>query len=126
MLQYALEEIAEVVFVKTFNSPAVLEALSVSSPSPDLPRTIVFMDLNLSPYLGCDILRELRKAFSPEEVPVILMSGQSTEKAWNNAFASGANTFWEKPIDIEEMLFQIKNMIRFFTTRSRVSTAQIE
>ncbi|TVM17891.1 response regulator [Oceanidesulfovibrio indonesiensis] len=77
------------------DGPAALERLKNFGPD------VMVLDLKMPGMGGLEVLREgLRK--SPK-LPVIMLTGHGSEQERDEALASGASTYLQKPIDIETL-----------------------
>jgi two-component system, chemotaxis family, response regulator Rcp1 len=78
-------------------------------PRPDL----VLLDLNLPRKNGLEVLREMRADPDTACVPVIMLTTSSARQDVVEAYASGANCFVTKPLELDEFMDLI-NAIRSF------------
>jgi len=67
---------------------------------------LVFFDLHMSTPDGIELAREMRRAGSNRETPIILLSDDLRPSAMSQGFAAGASFFLYKPID-KERLFKL-------------------
>jgi DNA-binding response OmpR family regulator len=74
--------------------------------------TVVLMDVML-PYLdGFELTRLIRAHPAWRKVPVIMLSGRSTEEDVVRALEAGANDFVSKPYRPKELLARIVHRVR--------------
>lgn len=77
------------------NGSAALERLAEASPH------VMVLDLKMPGMGGLEVLREsLRKI---PKLPVIMLTGHGSEQERDEALASGASTYLQKPIDIDSL-----------------------
>jgi two-component system, chemotaxis family, chemotaxis protein CheY len=67
---------------------------------------LVFFDLHMGTPDGIELSREMRRAGSNRETPIILLSDDLRPSAMSQGFAAGASFFLYKPID-KERLFKL-------------------
>ena len=63
---------------------------------------VIFLDLNLAPVSGFDVLSEIRGNPTLETIPVIIMSGSSNAEDVRKAYQLRANCFIRKPSDLDQ------------------------
>jgi DNA-binding response OmpR family regulator len=74
---------------------------------------LVLLDLNMPTVDGFAILEQIRKIVAPGEfLPVLVLTGQNTAETRNRALASGASDFLPKPIDYNEVMLRIRNLLQ--------------
>ncbi len=71
---------------------------------------LLITDLRLPDHYGLDLLKEVKK--TNKDLPVILMTGYGDIKSAVEAMKSGAADYISKPIDPEELLTLIKNVLK--------------
>jgi putative two-component system response regulator len=73
---------------------------------------LVLMDLHM-PYLdGINVMGQLRQRNLPGEfLPVVLLTGDATPEARQEALSAGANDFLLKPFDSTDVLLRIRNLL---------------
>jgi EAL domain-containing protein (putative c-di-GMP-specific phosphodiesterase class I)/CheY-like chemotaxis protein len=88
------------------DSAAALEAASVWCPD------LVLLDLHMPQVDGLDFLASLRAHAGEDEfVPVLVVTGDVTRTALRSALERGANEFVTKPIDADEILLRVRNLL---------------
>jgi cyclic di-GMP phosphodiesterase len=74
---------------------------------------IVLLDLHMPNVDGLEILRRLRGERSDEGfVPVVVLTGDQTNVARNSALVLGADDFLTKPLDRQEVVLRVRNLLR--------------
>ena len=74
---------------------------------------IVLLDLRMPPPDGLEILQRLRGArLSLGFLPVIVLTADTSRVARNSAFLLGANDFLTKPLDRDEVVLRVRNLLR--------------
>jgi putative two-component system response regulator len=84
---------------------------------------IVLLDLHMPAPDGLEILRALRSAReSIGFLPVIVLTGDTGRTARNSALLLGADDFLTKPLDRQEVVLRVRNLLR--TRRLYVELAE--
>jgi cyclic di-GMP phosphodiesterase len=74
---------------------------------------IMLLDLHMSAPDGLEILRSLRSAReSLGFLPVIVTTGDTGRTARNSALLLGADDFLTKPLDRQEVVLRVRNLLR--------------
>lgn len=74
---------------------------------------IVLLDLHMPDPDGLEILRRLRSARSSLGfLPVIVLTGDTGKVARNSALILGADDFLTKPLDHDEVVLRVRNLLR--------------
>jgi putative two-component system response regulator len=74
---------------------------------------LVLLDLHMPDPDGLEILRRLRSARdSLGYLPVIMLTGDTGKVARNSALILGADDFLTKPLDREEVILRVRNLLR--------------
>jgi putative two-component system response regulator len=73
---------------------------------------IVVLDLHMPHMDGFEVLRSLRGArTSLGFLPVIVLTGDETHVARNTALILGADEFLTKPVDRQEIVLRVRNLL---------------
>jgi len=74
---------------------------------------IVLLDLHMPDPDGLEVLRRLRSVRnSLGFLPVIVLTGDTGKVARNSALILGADDFLTKPLDHEEVVLRVRNLLR--------------
>jgi len=85
------------------------EALeSVKVEKPDL----MILDLNLPDLNGEEICQRVRKDPAAQSIPILILTGRSTEGLSADCLDGGADDYVNKPFDIKEMVSRVKALLR--------------
>jgi len=76
--------------------------------SPDL----VLLDLVLVGEDGFDICREIRRTWSREELPVVMVTGREDLASIQAAYQAGANDFLTKPLHWKHLPYRIQHVLQ--------------
>jgi diguanylate cyclase (GGDEF)-like protein/PAS domain S-box-containing protein len=72
---------------------------------------LVLLDVQMPDMNGLEVLKEIRKTYSPARLPVIMATGISSSEDIVAALAAGANDYVTKPIDFPVVLARIQNQL---------------
>jgi EAL domain-containing protein (putative c-di-GMP-specific phosphodiesterase class I) len=90
---------------------------------------LVLLDLHMPHMDGVAVLNELRVVLPADSfVPVLMLTGDSTPAAKEQALAAGAKDFLSKPINRTETLLRVQNLLetRSLYTRVQQHRAQLQ
>lgn len=80
---------------------------------------LICLDLNMPGMNGLDVLYELRtnyskmrEVFHVTDVPVLCITGYGSEEAVNTALLLGAAGVLNKPVNLDELLSTVKNLLQ--------------
>lgn len=80
----------------------------VRTSEPDL----IVLDLEMPGMNGLEVLRELRTTRDPDEfLPVIVITGNASREAREQALGAGANDFVTQPFDKTDVVLRIRNLL---------------
>lgn len=84
----------------------------LASLGPEDASDLLLLDLHL-PYLdGFNLLQQLRAGtLLTPDLPVIVLTADSTREARHRALAEGANDFLTKPFDADEVILRVRNLL---------------
>jgi PAS domain S-box-containing protein len=72
---------------------------------------LLLMDLHMPRQSGYEILTSLRQRYSPTDLPVIVLTGDTSRDASRRALELGANDFLIKPIEAPELVHRVRNLL---------------
>jgi putative two-component system response regulator len=79
----------------------------------DFEPDIVVLNLHMPDPDGLELLRRLRSAReSPGYLPVIVLTTDRSKVARNAALILGADDFLTKPLDRQEVVLRVRNLLR--------------
>jgi putative two-component system response regulator len=110
--------------VRSTTDPEAVPGL-VAELRPDL----LLLDLKMPRLDGFEILELLADgASSDPDLPVLVLTADATRETRRRALAAGARDFLTKPLDVDEVLLRIANMldIRSLTLELRAKNATLE
>ena len=74
---------------------------------------LVLLDLRMPEPDGMEILRRIRDVREAAGfLPVIVLTGDDSDVARNSALALGADDFLGKPLDRQEVVLRVRNLLR--------------
>lgn len=102
----------------------VLESLD--SPECILPRKpdIIFLDMNLPPMNGLDLLRRIKSDPALSLIPVIITSSSDRIEDVKKAYAYGANTYISKSKIFDEVAQAVNSICHYWAHVAQLSTRQ--
>ena len=75
-----------------------------NGPKPDL----IILDVMMPKISGYEVCRRIRELYSPNEVPVIMITAKNRVSDLVEGFTSGANDYISKPVSKDEFIARIK------------------
>lgn len=90
-----------------------MDALWEQAEKGDLPN-ILFLDLNLRGDDGFSMLRKIKGDERLRTIPVIVMSSSSAPGDVRRAYASYANAYISKPLDLDDFILKIRTVKQFW------------
>jgi DNA-binding response OmpR family regulator len=85
--------------VTTFHNVRAAAQNFVIGKKPDL----LILDLNMPEISGLDMVEFLRRRTDTKELPIVMLSSESTDVIVDQALALGADAYVMKPVTIEEL-----------------------
>ena len=76
---------------------------------PDAEPDVILLDAMMPRKSGLDVLRELRDAGT--RIPILIVSAHQEQEAIGDAGGQGADGYVSKPIDFDELLGRIRDLI---------------
>jgi len=86
------------------------------SPTPDL----IFLDLNLPKKNGREVLAEIKEDINLKQIPVVVLTISSAEEDIANAYENHANCYITKPLDLDQFVKKILDIIEFWSLSVRL------
>ena len=85
--------------VTTFHNVRAAAQNFAAGKKPDL----LILDLNMTEVSGLDMVEFLRRRAESKELPIVMLSSESTDVIVDRALALGADAYVMKPVTIEEL-----------------------
>ena len=79
----------------------------------EMPK-VILLDLKLPKLDGIEVLRLLRADERTRTVPVVVLTSSREERDVISAYQLGANSYIVKPVDFENFLEVVSNMITYW------------
>ena len=86
------------------------------SPTPDL----IFLDLNLPKKNGREVLAEIKEDKNLKQIPIVVLTISSAEEDIVNAYENHAKCYITKPLDLDQFVKKILNIIEFWSLNVRL------
>jgi putative two-component system response regulator len=91
----------------------ITDSLQVERVFEDFEPDIVLLDLHMPKPDGLELLRRLRSARdSLGFLPVVVLTADTGKIARNSALILGADDFLTKPLDRQEVILRVRNLLR--------------
>ncbi len=94
-------------YMTVFATDAVSAISQANKESPDL----ILLDLGLPAGDGFVVMERLDKIESLSSIPVIVMSARDPQANKDRALEAGAKAYFQKPVDNDELLTAIRNLL---------------
>jgi signal transduction histidine kinase len=77
-----------------------------------LAPELIVLDLHMPGIDGFTMLDELRRRASAADLPILVLTADTTREATHRALGLGANDFLTKPLDATELVLRVGNLLR--------------
>ena len=105
--------------VTTFHNVRAAAQKFVAGNKPDL----LILDINMPEVSGLDMVEFLRRRVATKELPIVILSSESTDLVVDKALELGADTYVMKPVTLEELE---KAMATAFYKHLELRTERVE
>lgn len=124
LMRLALAEIGADVEVMAARDGGHAFALIDSLNRPDAPRlpALALVDINLPKVSGIDVVRHLRAGERTCFVPAVMLTTSRQDPDLRAAYAAGANSFIQKPVDFIEFVDVVRALSIYWITLNRTVT----
>jgi len=95
-------------------------AEALASLRSDLPD-LILLDVGLPDQDGYGLCGEIRREHSPEELPIVMLTGQRDDAAVEAAFHAGATDFLTKPVSVPLLRHRLRFALRAAGAFQRVN-----
>ncbi|MDA8264720.1 MAG: EAL domain-containing response regulator [Actinomycetota bacterium] len=90
----------------------VTDARNVQRTIESLAPDLVLLDMHMPHIGGLSLLRELHEQTpSSEFLPVLVLTADARRETLKEALAAGANDYLTKPVDLDEVLLRVRNLL---------------
>ena len=72
---------------------------------------VILLDIMMPKINGLSVLKEVRKEFTKEDLPIIMVTAVYNQEEMNEAFAWGANDYLVKPFNMRQALSKIEKIL---------------
>ncbi|MDQ1469465.1 MAG: hypothetical protein QOJ99_945 [Bryobacterales bacterium] len=84
------------------------------------PCDLILLDLNLPRVSGFEILEFLKKDSELMKIPVVVLSGSSSNEDIERSYAAGANSYLCKPTGIDEVFDMAVQLVSYWFEHVRL------
>lgn len=105
--------------VTTFNNVRSAAQKFVAGQKPEL----LILDINMPEVSGLDMVEFLRRRVDTKELPIVILSSESTDLVVDKALELGADSYVMKPVTVEELE---KAMATSFYKHLELRTERVE
>lgn len=103
-----------------------LDYFSSATKNGDVPPcSLILLDLNLPKVSGFEVLTFLKKDAELRKVPVVVLSGSSSQQDVDRCYASGANCYICKPTGINEVFAMTAELVTFWFDYATLAVKQL-
>jgi signal transduction histidine kinase len=92
--------------------PAVTEGRELLAKWDTLDPELILLDLHMPGMDGYAVLAEVRRRATAAELPVLVLTADTTREATHRALELGANDFLTKPLDAAELVLRVRNLLQ--------------
>ena len=92
--------------------PAITEGPQLFENWDALAPDLVLLDLHMPGMDGYAVLVEIRRRGTAAELPVLVLTADTTREATHRALELGANDFLTKPLDAAELVLRVRNLLQ--------------
>jgi CheY-like chemotaxis protein len=123
MFRFALEQIgAEVNLIVLRDGKEAMDYLSGQTHSEEFNRrTFVVLDLNVPKANGFEVLAFIRADEKLKGLRVVVMSGSSDASEAQHCYAAGADAYFGKPTDLDDIVATAARIVEFANNQTAVS-----
>lgn len=94
------------------NLREITDAREVLAEVQEWDPDLVLLDLRMPHIDGFSLLQALREQTSPGEfVPILVLTADAQRETLKRALTAGANDFLTKPLDIDEVVLRVRNLL---------------
>ncbi|MBF0451961.1 MAG: response regulator [Candidatus Magnetomorum sp.] len=84
---------------------------------------LILLDVIMPGKTGIDVCKEIRRQFSSNELPIIMLTGQDQVSDIVNGLESGANDYLTKPVSNSELMARLKTHLHIAKLSKSLKTA---
>lgn len=87
---------------------------------------IILLDLNLPKKDGREVLAEIKTHDELKRIPVVVLTTSNAEKDINKSYELHANSYINKPVDLEHFFEVVKTIENFWFSTVKLPTYQVD
>ena len=84
---------------------------------------LVLLDQRMPRIDGTEVLRRLRRAPATRSLPICMLSSSGQPDLVDEAYAAGANFYFVKPLELEDLQIKFRKIVDFMTNVAELPTA---
>ncbi len=115
LITFALKRLPDIRITESTNGMEAFKKLSSET------FDLILTDVNMPGMDGLKLIEFLRKEPKYKETPIIVITTESAEEDKNKAMAIGATAYLPKPIQTQELLRMIHQLLRKVGTSSNLN-----
>jgi CheY-like chemotaxis protein len=106
--------------IKAYNG---VEALEIAR---NQHLDLILLDWEMPEMDGIDVLRVLKSEVKIDEIPVVMVTSNTTSEHLKTAIEAGAADFLRKPIDPIELIARVRSVVKISTSYQHIKQQNIE
>ena len=100
--------------VTTTGSPDLIGMIEDRKPA------AVLLDNHMPGASGVELIGMIRNRWTPQELPIVLISGSSIQGEIDLAMAAGANDFRRKPVELADLISTVRALVEQVAVLSHI------
>ncbi len=108
-MRLALKRILE---IEGYVTKLAADATELSTVLDDHPVDLILMDVGLPWINGFELAQLLKENRDLKKIPLVFVSGNSTEEDMRKAFDLGADDFIKKPFDVDKLKKTVRTLLK--------------
>lgn len=105
------EVVSEILESQQYNTEISLSGEDGLEKIKNNPPDLVLLDLMMPKFSGEDFLKTIKNDSSLRDIPIILLTARASHSDKILGFKLGADDYLAKPIEVEELILRVKNVL---------------
>ena len=106
-----------------FTARSVTDGAAALAALAERPCDLLLLDYHLPDMSGLAIIEEVRRQHAPEEVAIVLVTGEEDRERIEACYAAGADDYVSKPFHAADLLNRVENALNLKFLRQRARAA---